>query len=463
MDGPFRRRYLVADVVLVTIVAAVIVVLALLSASTGGSRVGHPDATVLIDAGLDRGRAIPAGFLGLSLEYPALEAYAGADPLAINPVFEQLIRNLTPGQAPVLRIGGDSADWTWWALPGMARPPGVSFTLTQRWVQVARALAGAVDAKLILGINLAAGSPELAAGEASALVDGVGPGAVQALELGNEPELYGRFAWYRTARGRTVTARSRGYDFTAFTNDFANFTNALPHVAVAGPAFGSFSWIGHLAQFLAAEPRVGLVSLHRYPLQYCFIRSGSTRYPTVTNLLSPVASTGLADSFAPYLAITHTRGLRLRIDELNTVSCGADPKISETFASALWALDTLFEMARVGVDGVNIHTFPGAGYELFNFSRVDRRWRASVAPEYYGLMMFAQAAPLGSRLLPVAGSGKSSLRIWATRAPNGRIRVVLINKDATRARVVALRAPGSTGAARVEWLRGRQASWRAPA
>lgn len=190
MDGPFRSRYLVADIVLVTIVAAVIVVLALLSTPTGGSRVGRPDATVLIDGGLDRGRTIPAGFLGLSLEYPAVEAYAGAAPLAVNPVFEQLIRNLTPGQAPVLRIGGDSSDWTWWPLPGVARPPGVTFTLTQRWVRVTRALAAALDAKLILGINLAAGSPALAAGEASALVDGLGPGAVQALELGNEPELY---------------------------------------------------------------------------------------------------------------------------------------------------------------------------------------------------------------------------------------------------------------------------------
>ena len=33
-----------------------------------------------------------------------------SDPAQINPVLVQLIRNLTPGQAPVLRIGGDSTD-----------------------------------------------------------------------------------------------------------------------------------------------------------------------------------------------------------------------------------------------------------------------------------------------------------------------------------------------------------------
>ena len=70
------------------------------------------------------GRGIPYGFLGLSLEFRSVEAYAGDDPTALDPVFVQLVRNLAPGQAPVLRIGGDSTDWTWWPTPGIARPPG---------------------------------------------------------------------------------------------------------------------------------------------------------------------------------------------------------------------------------------------------------------------------------------------------------------------------------------------------
>src|SRR5690242_14076957 len=52
------------------------------------------------------GPARPAGFLGLSVEYSALEAYTGADPTAPDPVFVQLLRNLAPGpgQPVVLRI-----------------------------------------------------------------------------------------------------------------------------------------------------------------------------------------------------------------------------------------------------------------------------------------------------------------------------------------------------------------------
>jgi hypothetical protein len=194
--------------------------------------------------------------------------------------------------------------------------------------------------------------------------------------------------------------------------------------------------------FLAAEPRVRLVTLHRYPLQRCFVPRYSPHYPTVAHLLAPSSSIGLADSFAPYAAIARARGLSLRIDELNSVSCGADPPVSDTFASALWALDTLFEMVRVGIHGVNIHTFPGAGYELFRLNRANGRWRAVVAPEYYGLLLFARAAPPGSRLLRVSGASSGSVRTWATRAPDGTIRVVLVNTG-SRARRLNV---GVTGA-----------------
>ena len=83
----------------------------------------------------------------------------------------------------------------------------------------------------------------------------------------------------------------------------------------------------------------------------------------------------------------------------------------------MWALDTLFEFARVGIDGVDINTKPGSLNELFILNDVDGTWRARVRPEYYGLMMFAQAAPRGSRLLHISGAIPSRLHAWPTRAP----------------------------------------------
>jgi hypothetical protein len=455
MSAPARRRPLAREVPVMPVVALVSLLalaLGLLNVRTDAGSDSAGGTQVVAVASPSRGRPIPAGFLGLSLEYPAIEAYAGAGATGTNPVFEQLIRNLTPGQRPVLRIGGDSADWTWWPVPGAVRPPGVTYTLSQGWMQATRALAHALGARLILGLNLEAGIPALAADEERALADGIGPGSAAAFELGNEPALYGTFAWYRTPDGHKVPGRPHSYGFAAFVHDFTTFSDALPSAVLAGPTTGGPGWMPYLNQFLSSEPRVRLVTLHRYPLQLCLTSRRSPRYPTIGHLLSPRASTGLADSFSPSIAIAHARGLALRIDELNTVSCGAFPAVSHTFASALWALDTLFELARVGVDAVNIHTYPGAGYELFSFNHANGRWHGSVAPEYYGLLTFARAAPPGSRLLGVSGEIGSRLKVWATRAPDGRIRIVVINKDPTQPRVVAVRVPIAAGTATVERL-----------
>src|SRR5437868_783176 len=101
MEGPFRRRYVVVDLLLLTTITLVIVVLGLTSAGPGGSSGGRRYLATLLPSA--PGRVLPSGFLGLSLEYPALQAYAGDDPLAPNPIFEALIRQLAPGQAPELR------------------------------------------------------------------------------------------------------------------------------------------------------------------------------------------------------------------------------------------------------------------------------------------------------------------------------------------------------------------------
>jgi hypothetical protein len=120
--------------------------------------------------------------------------------------------------------------------------------------------------------------------------------------------------------------------------------------------------------------------------------------------------------------------------------------------SALWALDAMFQMARVGVDGVNIHTYPKAPYELFRFTHEDGTWSGFVAPEYYGLDMFAQAAPAGAHLLKTSGS-LGNVRAWATRAPDGTTHVVLINDYTAQSRTVNVRIAGASGVATLERLR----------
>ena len=44
---------------------------------------------------------------------------------------------------------------------------------------------------------------------------------------------------------------------------------AIPHAPLAGPATGAPKWIPQLGNFLSAEPRVAVATLHRYPLKHC--------------------------------------------------------------------------------------------------------------------------------------------------------------------------------------------------
>jgi hypothetical protein len=394
------------------------------------------------------GEAMPPGFLGLSIEYRAVHQYTGRDPRTINPVLLQLIANLDPGQSPVLRIGGDSADWTWWPVRGVIPRGGLSYALTKGWLRTTKALAADLHAKLILGINLASNRPSLAAAEAHALVQGIGKRYISALEIGNEPDLYGVFAWYRDRLGHVVHARSRHYDMKAFTADFSRMKAALPQMPLVGPSFSSLTWMSGLPGFLKKETAVKTVTLHRYPLHNSTTDPTNDTYPTIPNLLADSSSAGMAQEVAPYVATAHKRGLAFRVDEMNSVSGSGHAGVSDTFASALWILDTLFNLQSVGVAGVNIHTLPGAAYQPFSFSRSGSAWQAAVAPQYYGMLMFAQAFPPGARRLPVS-VGSGPVKVWATFGTDGKTRVAMINKDPANPVTVQLQLGGSDAPATV--------------
>jgi hypothetical protein len=406
-----------------------------------------PGTPVLRVGGLAPTRPIASGFIGLSLEFSALPAYAGHDPKAIDPVFEQLIGNLAPGQRPVLRIGGDSTDRSWVPVPGMAQPGGVRYTLDPLWLQIAGALARALQARMIVGINLEADSARLAGVEARATLAAIGRPSLDAFELGNEPELYGSFPWFQR-NGHGVKGRPPNWDIARYIQDLARIVPSLPRgIPLAAPATGASSWWAALGQMAVAQPRIAVATVHRYPLNRCFTPVGTPTYPTIPNLLSSASSTGLADSVGGVAGVAHAHGLSLRVDEFNSVACSGKRGVSDTFASALWALDASFAMARAGVDGINVHTFPGGIYQLFRLRDSSGGWLADVRPEYYGLMLFAQAAPAGARLLSVTGSPSSAIRPWATRAPDGTIHVVLINDSLHRPQELALRIPGGAGPA----------------
>ena len=457
-----RRRWPVAAglAALVAIGALAVVVFAS-AGTTAGDPAASSTATVNPTAPLVRpdftlalgdpvGRAIPSGYLGFSIEFQAIRAYTGSDPKRVNPVLVQLIRNLTPGQAPVIRIGGDSTDESWVPTAGIKPPPQVTYKLTPSWFATTGALVRALGARVIAGINLGANQPGLAAAEARQDERTFGA-ALEAFEIGNEPNVYDKIAAYRTPSGTPVLTRPAGYEYPAYSDEFRAIARRLPALALAGPALAAGpmpvpgSWVSMLAGYMHSTPRLRLLTIHRYPLRNCFVAPDSPQYPTIANLLSRYSTADLAAGVRRYIELAHGAGRELRIDELNSVACRGKRGVSDTFAAGLWAPDALFELARAGVDGINMHTLPDSAYELFKFSHAGGRWHAEVPPVYYGLDLFSRAAPPGSRLLKVHGGGRwPGLSVWATRAPDGTVRVLLDNESRSRGGNVGLRAPAGT-------------------
>jgi hypothetical protein len=135
----------------------------------------------------------------------------------------------------------------------------VTYSISSRWLAVVRALAEGTGARFILGVNLEANQPLIAAAEARALLSGLGIRSVLALEIGNEPNWYATLPWYRNSAGRQVPGRPTTYDVRAFTAEFSALRKPLPRVALAGPAVGALPWLRNLPGLLVAEPtpRVG--------------------------------------------------------------------------------------------------------------------------------------------------------------------------------------------------------------
>jgi hypothetical protein len=398
------------------------------------------------------GPSMPEGFVGVSIEFRAVHQYTGNNPLAINPVLLNLLKGLTPDQQPVIRIGGNSTDASWWPLKGMVPPGGIYYPITNAWLRTTKALAADLKAKLILGVNLAAGRPAIAAAEGRAYVSGIGRKYIDALEIGNEPNLYSVFSWYRDRRGHVYRSRQRSYKLTDYIQQFKQWAKVLPNVPLAGPAASNPKWMARLGTFVKAAPRLKLVTYHRYPLRGCTTDPSDPVFPSIPNLLADSSSAGLAAGLKPFVKVAANHRLPLRIAEMNSASCEGAKGVSDTFASALWSLDTMFNFAKAGVQGVNFHMLPGSHYELFSVSKTaGGEWQAFVHPEYYGLQMFAQAFPDGARLLNVRAPAGPT-KVWATRTADGTTRVVVINQDTTVEHDVSVTVPGQTANGTIESL-----------
>lgn len=375
-------------------------------------------------------RTVPRSFLGLSTEYRDVPLLARR----MAP-FERILALLrVRGDGPlILRIGGDSADHTFWEAQSRKMPAWV-FELTAAWLRQTATIVRRTGVRLILDLNLVTGSPSSAAQWAGAADRGLPRGSLVGLEIGNEPDIYSRRYWLAAVSAaasdanllpRALPVRSYTRDFASYAHDLAQVAPGVPLVgpAVARPQLDA-NWIRGL--IAAAHPGLGIVSAHRYPYSACAKR-GSRGYPTIARLLSQRASAGMAQSVKAAVLLAHRAGLPFRLTELNSVTCGGRRGVSDTFATALWAPDALFDLLRTGVDGVNVHVRTNAVNAAFTPTS-HGLW---ARPLLYGLVLVARTLGADARLMDSQVHTATALHLsaWAVQVRGGVLHVLLIDKS----------------------------------
>jgi hypothetical protein len=151
-------------------------------------------------------------------------------------------------------------------------------------------------------------------------------------------------------------------------------------------------------------------------------------------MLSPAWLAGYEKFRKSFVPAAQTNGLRYRIEEANNFFNGGAKDVSDTFASALWALDYLHWWAAHQAAGINFHT----GDQVAAGERMNPCRYASfltsetgyhVQPIGYGIKAFT----LGShgRIVRVAVNAKSELNLTAygVLAADRSLWVTVINKE----------------------------------
>jgi hypothetical protein len=387
---------------------------------------------------------VPGSFFGISTEYWALPLFERN-----SPAFERVLSLLhVAGDGPlILRIGGDSADHSFWS-PRARKLPDWAFALTPAYLARLRALVEHDRVKLIVDLNLLTDTPFTAAAWAHAAQTSLPHGSIAGFEVGNEPDLYERRYWVDMIARSPLVTRPMPLEVTpaTYVQDFAAYARVLgenaPDIPLVGPAVAhpriGLPFVSALIRDQRSE--LGMVTGHLYPYSKCLKNPRSGGYPTVARLLSRHATSAFATDVASVVALAHHAGLKFRLTEFNSVTCGGKAGVSNTFATALWAPDALFTAMRAGVDGANLHVRENTVNAAFT---IDRRG-LQPRPLLYGLMMFTRTLGPQARLvrLHLAAARSLNLSAWAVQVRGRILHVLLIDKGSRTVRV-DLRLPAS--------------------
>ena len=370
-----------------------------------------PTAQAFLTVTANKAGSIGKGFAGLSYEKSAL-----CEPLfaATNTDLVGLFQLLGPG---VLRVGGNSADKCVWTPEGSGR---TAYQIAPADVDALAAFLKSTGWQCIYGINLGGAArgtttPDLAAAEVAYVAQKLGT-ALIGIEIGNECDGYG-------APGSYFANNWSLAQFETLWNQFRDaIVAATPGVPIAGPASAGnvAAWTVPFSQD-ATRKDLSLVTQHYYR------GDGNASTSTAGKLLAP--DTNLQNCLGLLNSASQSTSIPFRLGECNSYFYGGATGVSNSYASALWVIDFLFNCAQGGAAGVNLH---GGGNSSSYTPIVDNKGVVVKArPEFYGLTMFTLAGQ-GTLCATSFSAGGTNATAYAVKNSNGDVSLVIVNKDATQ-------------------------------
>jgi len=331
------------------------------------------------------------------------------------------VRNLGRG---VIRIGGNVSDYTRYDTGAAAAAGHKNTVLNGESLRRFRGFLDAVGWRLIWGLNLGTGTVENAVALARDVAAIMGERLI-AFQIGNEPDLF-------VLAGH----RSAPYGYGEWLAEYRRFKTAIraavPGARFAGPDISDagVAWVENFARDEGRD--AAMLTAHHYI-------AGRDNPGSTHALLLREETRFQQNNLTKFQASAARAGIPWRMSETATLYGGGKPGVSDSFASALWVLDYLFVLARYGAAGANLQTGINHLGVLSYYSPItdDRKGRYGAAPEYYGLLAFAQIAE-GETIAADVNKGSVNLSAHAVRQAGGAIGVAVINKDAGRDAAVTI-------------------------
>jgi hypothetical protein len=362
---------------------------------------------VKLELGLQSpGLEIPFDFVGLSFEMQRVLPDTNGSHF-FSPDNQPLIATFKTLGIKNLRVGGNTAD-----RPTLPVPSQID-------VDHLFGFAKAANVKVIYTLRLNQGDPAAAA-EMANYISRHYAGQLDCFVIGNEPNVFSTNFDVYLAEWKRFAAQ-----ITAPSNS--------PDAKFCGPSVspGHEKWSAQFAQDLAATGLLKYISQHDYT-------GGDAR--KVTNpeaardkILSPAMEARYAKFAANFVSAAASNGLTYRFEEANSFYDGGAADVSDTFASALWALNYQWWWATRGMEGINFHTGDKvAARDESKPCRYATFWTTpngfNIHPIGYAEKMFS----LGSRGKIVSwnlsySATNFNFTAYAIRGNDGSVYVTLIN------------------------------------